>query len=204
MADRVLLAEALYEQEEFEAISLDLSDAQGCRFLDCRFGSLTLTGGLAERTTWRGSLLRSVRFTAVGMARSNWLDTRFEASAMSGCELFDSQLRRVHFEGCLLDSVNLRGATLREVSFDDCVLRHLDLGSAKLTDVTIRGCTVERLDLTAATLTRVDLRGSTIDLAGGVDRLRGAVVDHTQLLDLAPALAAQLGLQVRPLDDARP
>ena len=31
-----------------------------------------------------------------------------------------------------------------------------------------------------------------------VDNLRGAIISHAQLLDLAPLLAEQLGLEVRP------
>ncbi len=35
----------------------------------------------------------------------------------------------------------------------------------------------------------------------GVDNLRGAIVSHQQLRDLALQLAAPLGLEVRPDDD---
>jgi hypothetical protein len=48
-----------------------------------------------------------------------------------------------------------------------------------------------------ATLTEVDLRGAEVDIARGFDRLAGAVVDVGQLMTLAPALAAHLGLDVR-------
>ena len=58
------------------------------------------------------------------------------------------------------------------------------------------GCTIERLDLTQAKLTDVDLRGSRIGIARGWDRLRGATIDHGQLIELAPDLAAQWGLTV--------
>jgi hypothetical protein len=35
-----------------------------------------------------------------------------------------------------------------------------------------------------------------IDIARGVERLAGAVVSSAQLLDLAPVLAAQMGIRV--------
>ena len=100
--------------------------------------------------------------------------------------------------GCLLDVVNLRGAVLDEVVFEDCRLREVDLGGAQLTGVSFAGCRIERLDLTGATLTEVDLRGAVaLDIARGLDRLGGAVLDVAQVLELAPALAAQLGVDVR-------
>jgi hypothetical protein len=33
----------------------------------------------------------------------------------------------------------------------------------------------------------------------GVESLRGAIISHDQLVDLAPLLASQLGLEVRPV-----
>ncbi|MEY7980220.1 pentapeptide repeat-containing protein, partial [Streptomyces pilosus] len=43
----------------------------------------------------------------------------------------------------------------------------------------------------------VDLRGAAaLEIARGVDRLSGAVVSTAQLLDLAPVLAAELGIRV--------
>lgn len=192
----VIRAGSLYEGEQVAGTFSEL-DAEGCRFVDCRFEAVTVASGTAARAAWRGGVLDGVRFTGVSLPRSTWLDLRVERSAFAGCEAYGAQWRRVHLEGCLLDSVNLREATLRDVVLVDCTVRHLDLGSARLTDVTLRDCVIERLDLTAATAARVDLRGSRLDLAAGFDRLRGVTIDHSQLLDLAPALAVHLGLAVR-------
>ena len=48
-----------------------------------------------------------------------------------------------------------------------------------------------------ATLSKVDLSGARLQTVIGVDNLRGAIISQEQLLDLAPLLAAQLGLEVR-------
>jgi uncharacterized protein YjbI with pentapeptide repeats len=58
-------------------------------------------------------------------------------------------------------------------------------------------CALKSADFTAATLTDADLRGATeLGIAGGLDRLSGAVISTAQLLDLAPVLAAELGIRV--------
>lgn len=191
----------LVEAETFEQLTVEDPRLEGCRFVDCTFRSVALGPGRGDRSSWRGGSLTGVRFTGTALPRSTWLDVTLRSSALAGCELYGSTLRRVRLEGCLLDSVNLRDATLRDVVLDDCTVRHLDLGSARLTDVTFRDCTIERLDLTAAGLSRVDLRGSRLDLARGFDRLTGVTVDPGQLLDLAPGMAAHLGLTVRALPD---
>lgn len=46
-------------------------------------------------------------------------------------------------------------------------------------------------------MTDVDLReASVLEIARGVEALAGAVISPAQLFDLAPALAAQLGVRV--------
>jgi uncharacterized protein YjbI with pentapeptide repeats len=106
-------------------------------------------------------------------------------------------LRGVVVRRGTLDSVNLRGARLRDVVFEDCVLRDVDLGGASLVRVSFPGCRIERLDITKAVFEQVDLRGAEVEVARGIERLAGAIVDAGQLMALAPALAAHLGLDVR-------
>jgi uncharacterized protein YjbI with pentapeptide repeats len=54
-------------------------------------------------------------------------------------------------------------------------------------------------DIAGATLSKVDLSGARLRSLIGVESLRGAIVSQAQLHDLAPLLAAELGLEV--LDD---
>lgn len=50
---------------------------------------------------------------------------------------------------------------------------------------------------TGVTLKDVGLRGAaSLEIARGVERLAGAVVSVSQLLDLAPVLAVRLGIRV--------
>ncbi|GGX88612.1 hypothetical protein GCM10010510_37130 [Streptomyces anandii JCM 4720] len=72
-----------------------------------------------------------------------------------------------------------------------------DFGGARLERVEFVDCALKGADLTAATLVDVDLRAAaSLEIARGVDRLTGAVISTGQLLDLAPVLAAALGVRV--------
>jgi uncharacterized protein YjbI with pentapeptide repeats len=51
--------------------------------------------------------------------------------------------------------------------------------------------------VTGASLEEVDLSGASLGSIVGVESLRGAIMSDTQLADLAPVLAAQLGITVR-------
>lgn len=77
-------------------------------------------------------------------------------------------------------------------------LRHVDFGSAKLSEVSFPGSQVSASTVRNAQLKKVDFRRAhSIGIADGVESLRGALVTPGQLLDLAPTLAAAVGLVVQ-------
>jgi uncharacterized protein YjbI with pentapeptide repeats len=189
--------------EQLEQTGLELTDlaAPGARFLDCRLSSSSISGGDLEGSTWRGGGLSGVRFVGTTLVRSLWQGIELEDCALSGVELFGAQLRKVVVRGGILQGVNLRQTRLQDVLFEDCVLRDVDFGAATLERVRFPGCRIEQVDLSAVKARGVDLRGARITIQRGMDRLRGMVIDHGQLMDLAPALAAELGLEVRAVGD---
>jgi uncharacterized protein YjbI with pentapeptide repeats len=187
------------DYEQLEQTGLELTDvsAPGARFLDCSLSASVIAGGDLEGSTWRGGGLRQVRFVGTQLARSVWHGLELEGCALSGVELFGARLRKVVFRGGLLQGVNLRQARLEDVVFEDCVLRDVDLGAANLQRVSFPGCRIERIDLAGMTARQMDVRGAQLGISRGLDRLRGVVIDHGQLMELAPMLAAELGLEVR-------
>ena len=195
------IADGDYEQIEQTGLELTDVSAPGARFLDCQLSASVISGGDLEGSTWRGGGVRQVRFVGTQLARSVWHGLELNGCALSGVELFGSRLRKVVFRGGLLQGVNLRQSRLEDVVFEDCGLRDVDLGGATLQRVSFPGCRIERIDLTGMTARQVDLRGARVDIARGLDRLRGVVIDHGQLMELAPVLAAQLGLVVRSSDE---
>jgi uncharacterized protein YjbI with pentapeptide repeats len=194
-------ADGDYELIEQTGLELTEVSAPGARFIDCRLSSSVISGGDLEGSTWRGGGITGVRLVGTHLARSTWQAVELENCALSGVELFGSNWRRVTIRGCMLQGVNLRQARLEDVVFEDCVLRDADFGGASLHRVRFPGCQIERIDLTAMTARAVDLRGARIGISRGLDRLRGVVIDHAQMMDLAPAMAAQLGIEVRAAAD---
>ena len=82
--------------------------------------------------------------------------------------------------------------------FDRCELMEVDFGEATLTNLRFPGSRLRRMRFAGAALKKVDLTGATeLDVAGGIESLRGAIIDSVQLIDLAPALAVTLGITVK-------
>ena len=107
----------------------------------------------------------------------------------------------IRVRGSHLGFMNLAGAHLQDVTFEGCEIGSLVVRTAELQSVAFVDCRVDELNVSGATLSTVDLSGATLRTLVGVESLRGAMISHQQLVDLAPLLAAQVGLEVR--DDSR-
>jgi uncharacterized protein YjbI with pentapeptide repeats len=188
--------EGHYEYQRAEGVVWDDLFASHARFSQCLLTDVTLTGGNWRKTTFADVRFEDSRLLGPDLAASHWRDSEIRRGIASGVQWFDSDLRRVHFEQVKLDAVNFRGAAMVDVVFTDCRLREADFGGTKLTRVRFPGCTFQDADFSRAKLKDVDLRGARLHFKAGLDALRGATIDGGQLVELAPALAAHVGLRI--------
>nr|WP_300144883.1 pentapeptide repeat-containing protein [Propionicimonas sp.] len=161
-----------------------------------RVAQLAAAEWIAPGASIVGSVLEEVSVVALGGRESSWRNVEISQSRIGSAELYDSMWRNVRFSHCKLGYLNLRGAKLTDVVFADCVIDELDLGRATVNRVALPGTRIGRLEPAGATLTDVDLRGATLADIGDLAGLRGATVTIDQLLDLAPMLAARIGIRV--------
>ena len=171
--------------------------ADGGRFMECAFSEVTLENVTARRSRFSDVWLRDVRLLSVDLAESAWLDATFVGCAVAGLQAFGATLRRVVFHECKLDSVNFRGAQLADVTFEDCLLRDVDFAGATLKRAQFPRSALARADFSRATLDQADLRGAELDITAGFESLRGAIMTTAQFLSLGPALARQLGVDLK-------
>ncbi|WP_394814509.1 pentapeptide repeat-containing protein [Streptomyces chisholmiae] len=192
-------AEEDYDGIEFVSRDFTGGRAPGASFLDC-----ALRGCVLDRAELRGarlldSLLQEVRAVGVELFDAELRDVEISDARLGGAQCGGASLTRVLVRGGKLDYLNLRQARLVDVTFEGCVLVEPDFAGARLERVSFDDCELRAPDLTGATLRDVDLRGvSSFEPGRGVDRLAGAVISPGQLVELAPLLAAQLGVRVLP------
>lgn len=178
--------------------SADLSDrvADGASFLGCRLAGCRADGLRARRARFVDTELRGLQAATLDLAESTWRDCILADCRLGAVTASRAQLSRVRVRGGKVDFVNLRGARLLDVVFESCVLGELDAGDAELVNVSFVDARLDVLRLSGSTADRLDLRGARLSALHGLDNLRGTVVTTSQLLDLAPALAAHLGITV--------
>jgi uncharacterized protein YjbI with pentapeptide repeats len=186
-----------YDGVEFRELDLAEQDGGGARFMDCAVTGCALDGARLRKARFLDCVLAALRGVGTDLAEATLRDVEVRDARLGGVQLYGAVLERVVVRGGKIDYLNLRQARLRDVVFEGCVLVEPDFGGARLERVEFVDCAVRSADFTAATLADVDLRGAVeLGLAGGVGRLSGAVISAAQLLDLAPVLAAELGIRV--------
>ena len=98
--------------------------------------------------------------------------------------------------GSKINYLNARTADWQDVRFTDCTLDELDLSDATVSRLAFTGCRIGTLTVGGARLTDVDLREVQLTMINGLAGLAGAWVSETQLVGLAPLLAAHLEIRV--------
>jgi uncharacterized protein YjbI with pentapeptide repeats len=186
-----------YDSILFADRDLAGQDAADARFLECRFERCGVEGLSMRRARLVDCVFADIHGATVDFSDSTWRDCEIAGGRLGALTLPGAAWTDIRVRGVKLGFVNLAGARLEDVVFEECEIGSLDAGSARLRSVAFVDCAVAELNVVEATLTKVDLSGARLKTLVGVESLRGAVIGQDQLLDLAPLLAAQLGVEVR-------
>ena len=186
MVEDLRLAEADLSGAGLSAISLlscrfsevfaDDTDLTAARLVDCRLERLSSTYLHSPRSTWRTVELTGSRIGA-------W-------------ELYDADIESLLIEDCRLGFANLAGTGMSDVLIRGTRIDELDLSGIEAQRVRFEDCRVGTLRLRGGSLSDVDLRGLEMSVVDGVDSLAGTTISGEQLTELAPLMAAHLGLRV--------
>jgi uncharacterized protein YjbI with pentapeptide repeats len=159
-------------------------------------------GGVRVRV--RGLSLLDVEIVRGSLANldarsSSMVRVAASESRLTGLGWSEGRLQDVAFHGCRVDLASFRFSQLERVTFTDCVLREADFEEVRFASVAFHHCDLTGASFANARFTRSELRRCTLDDLQGVDGLRGAALEWGDILSLAGAFAAALG--VRLLDD---
>jgi uncharacterized protein YjbI with pentapeptide repeats len=193
-----------YDAIDFVDRDFTGQDASDARFLECRLQRCCLDGLSMQRARVVESLLAEVHGASVDLSDTVWRDSAIAGSRLGAVTLAGATWTGIRLRGSKLGFVNLSGARLEDVVFEGCEIGTLDVRSAQLRSVGLVDCTIDELNVAGATLSKVDLSGARLRSLIGVESLRGAIVSQAQLHDLAPLLAAELGLEVRDVETDEP
>ena len=178
----------------------DLSqrDLSGARFVECAFSTVRANETLLRGVSFRECVFSGIDAPSLRAPRSEWRSVVLDGSRIGAAEMYEAIIHGASLRSSKLSFVNLRSATIRDVEFVDCTIEDLDLAGATLERVAFRNCTVGTIRFHSTgqpAMVDVDLRGVRLDAIDGLDSLRGLVLSAEQVAELAPSLAAHLGIR---------
>lgn len=174
-----------------ERVELRDGSVVTCRFVQVQSPEVDLRGAAVRQTEF----LRP-DFTIAQAWRGRWNDVRVEGGRFGVLEAYDAVWNAVEFVNCKFAFVNLRGSEMSDIVFKDCRIEELNVSDSNIRRASLGGSHVDKFDLRGATMEHVDLRGSTYDHISGVANMGGTIVSEAQLAELAPLLAASVGISV--------
>jgi uncharacterized protein YjbI with pentapeptide repeats len=187
------------DYEGFHLVEADLAGRKldGAAFVACRLDRCGLDEVSLRRGRLSECLLTEIHAVSLDAADAVWrgsllVDPRIGALSAPGI-VWDG----IRIRGGKLDFVNLSGSKLADVVLEGCVIGELDLGQAEVKRLRLDGAVIGVLDVTTARLADVDLSDASLGLVRGIGGLRGATISASQMLDLAPLLAAHVGVRIR-------
>ncbi len=150
-----------------------------------------------QGSKWRDVIVKSSNFSACKLSDNKITRVKFDGCRMQGIDFNSSELLDVEFINCNLDLSNFRMTQLRSVRFDNCSMIESEFTAGDLKGVIVKDCVLEKVDFVDIKINNVDLSGSQLIDVSGIKGLKGATIDYTQLISLAPELAQSIGLKIK-------
>ncbi|CAN5176281.1 pentapeptide repeat-containing protein [soil metagenome] len=161
------------------------------------FETSDFSGVEAPRFYISDTMLKNCNFTVTKFPESSWMRVAIKSGRCSGLDISNSTLRHVEFTNSKLEFVNFRFSKLENVAFENCVLNDVDFYDAKLKNVQFINCTIQSITFAQSKMDNVDVSQSTIERINGVSSIKGVIISHDQLLELAPYFAAEAGIKIK-------
>ncbi|MBB2986059.1 pentapeptide repeat-containing protein [Terracoccus luteus] len=180
----------------FEGTDFSGVHAEGGAFLECVLTDAALDDAHLEGSRWSESRWERVHGAGLALQEGALADTTFDGCRLAAVSAWGASWRDVTVVGGKVDFLNLRGAALRDVAFVDCVVTELDLQETTVDGLTFEGCTLVAPEFGRGRYARLDLSGAQLREPRGLAGLRGATLSRGQVIELADALAAELGIVV--------
>ena len=154
---------------------------------------------------------------SVDLTGATLIDVDMTGVRIASLKMRDAGIRRVRISGGRIGTLDLSSARIDELELRDVRIDYLNLGASKATDVEITACSIRTIDMPQADLARVrftdtradevdprGMRATHVDLRGldasaflDANSLRGTTLSSFQVQQLAPVLAAGIGIQVK-------
>ena len=174
----------------------DLAGATKLNVDASRLEGVSVTGAVLDKFEVTDSECVRLEGAALHTHKANLLRVHMTDCRLTGSEFAEAEFEDCVFKNVKFDDAGFRFASFKRVRFENCILRQADFSNAKFAHVTLTGCELEGANFVSASCKDVDITTEDLTLAKGLLGLKGATISETQLMQIAPLLAADLGFRV--------
>jgi uncharacterized protein YjbI with pentapeptide repeats len=171
-ADAVELKQFVLDDVNLSEAKLDRFDLEDGSIKSCNLANLRSRGCLVARVE-----VETSRLTGAVLIEPRLVDVVFRDCPVDLASFRFGRLNRVRFERCRLNEADFQGVTAEACSFIDCNMAGVELSQANFAGSAFRGCNLSGVR--------------------GLESLKGAQMAWEDVLELASAFAASLGIQIR-------
>lgn len=154
--------------------------------------TIDLTGATILDVDITGIRAASMKLRNAGIRRLRITGGRIGTLDLSSTRIDELELRDLR-----IDYLSLGGSKGSDILVADSTLKALDMPQAELTRVRFENCRSNEVDTQGIRAAHVDLRGLDADAFMDTNSLRGTTLTTFQIQQLAPTIAAGLGIQIR-------
>jgi uncharacterized protein YjbI with pentapeptide repeats len=171
-AEEVGLKRFVVTEVDLSGAKLDGLDLEDGSIKACNLASLRSKSCTIERV-----VIEASRLTGATLVKPRLTDVFFRGSPIDISSFRFGRFNRVRFESCRLIEADFQGVTARACSFIDCDLAGAQLSQGSFAGSAFRGCR----------------------LAGvkGLEALKDTQMAWEDVMEIATALAASLGIEIR-------
>lgn len=128
--------------------------------------------------------------------RASLLRSIFMKGQLTGLQVPDAHIKDVVFSNCRINLSNFRKTTFERCAFIECDLREADFAGAQLKSIHFENCEIAGADLSNTQCKRVEFHHTNLSDLKGISGLQGATISESNLIEIAPLLAHELGIVV--------
>lgn len=194
MRDQIIQDRGL-EFQSLDNEDLSLLNADDLVFRSCVFSSVSFSSSVMERVVFDGCTFTDCDLSFSSLQFCSIRSCKFISCAFHSAQLTDSRIVSSSFEQSNFHYASFGQCKIEKTVFSLCDLRESDLSALKHKKLSIVSSDLERAVITGTCLKDLDLSESKLDgllFSDTASELRGAELDVSQLIQIAPNLGIKL------------
>lgn len=166
------------------------------QFQNCSISLSETENFVLQKARASDSLFEMGNIKVLDAHNSRWKDCRISQGKVISGNFSGAHLSGVLFKDLRVGFLNLIQSEISDVLFKNCKFDTLDFVGSKISRVAFVDCHVEEIDLRDAKSENFDLSGLNFQSLNGLDGLRNCYVSNSQLVQLSPIVARELGIKI--------